>query len=190
VIGELFEKRIEGLGNWVIAGSLVGLGLILLAAELFAKHERAVADISVPDALLVGFAQAGALVPGSSRSGMTITAGLLLGLRREDAARFSFHLAVPITLGAGAYKLRKVIPALAGDPAWRNATIVGTLVAGVVGYVVIGWFLAWLRERTTIVFVVWRILAAAAIALLIWRGAMPSGAHERPAAPPPSLEAR
>jgi undecaprenyl-diphosphatase len=174
VAGKLLEKRIEALGNWVIAGSLVALGFVLLLAERLARHARNVEDVTSKDALLVGCAQALALVPGSSRSGTTITAGMLLGLKREAAARFSFLLSVPIILGAGAYKLVKTIPLLRGAPDWAWATVVGTLVAAVGGYLVIGWLLGWLRTRTTYVFVAWRIFAGLAIAVLIWRGVLPA----------------
>ena len=126
VLGKLLERRIEALGNWVIAGSLVVLGLVLLAAERLARHARGVADVGARDALLIGLGQALALVPGSSRSGTTITAGMLLGFTREAAARFSFLLSVPIILGAGAYKLWKTVPVLRGEPAWATATLVGT----------------------------------------------------------------
>ena len=108
--GKLLEKRIEALGNWVIVGSLIVLGLVLLAAERIARHARDISDIGPLDAFLVGCGQALALVPGCSRSGTTLTAGMLLGLKREAAARFSFLLSVPIILGAGAYKLWKALP--------------------------------------------------------------------------------
>jgi undecaprenyl-diphosphatase len=114
-----------------------------------------------------------ALVPGTSRSGATITTGMALGLRREDAARFSFLLSVPITLGAGVYKLKKMLPSLSGHPDWAFATALGTVVALVAGYLVIGWLLAYLRTRTTYVFVAWRILAGVLIAVLLWRGVLP-----------------
>jgi undecaprenyl-diphosphatase len=175
VLGKLFEKRIEGLGNWVIAVSLIVLALILLLAERLARHARSVEDVTAKDALLVGCGQALALVPGCSRSGTTITAGMLLGLKREAAARFSFLLSVPIILGAGAYKLYGTIPLVRGQPEWIVATLVGTAVAAVVGYLVIGWLLGWLRTRTTYVFVAWRMVAGAAIALLIWQGVLPPG---------------
>jgi len=173
VAGKLFERHIEALGNWVIAASLVAWGLVLLVAEQRARHVRTVADVGARDALLIGLGQAAALVPGTSRSGATITTGMLLGLRREDAARFSFLLSVPIILGAGAYKLAKALPVLRGEAAWRSATVVGTAVALVGGYAVIGWLLAWLRTRTTYVFVAWRLAAGAAIALLVWNGFLP-----------------
>ena len=174
IAGKLLERRIEGLGNAVIAFSLVAWGLVLLAAERFASHRRTISEVALGDALAIGAGQAMALVPGTSRSGATITTGMALGLRREDAARFSFLLSVPITLGAGLYKLRKVLPALSGHPDWASATLLGTVVALVAGYVVIGWLLAYLRTRTTYVFVAWRIAAGALIALLLWRGVLPS----------------
>jgi undecaprenyl-diphosphatase len=188
VAGKLLERRIEALGNWVIAGSLVVLGLVLLLAERLARHERKVEDVSAGDALLIGVGQALALVPGSSRSGTTITTGMLLGLTREAAARFSFLLSVPIILGAGAYKLWKTVPVLRGAPDWALATVAGTAVSAVAGYLVIGWLLGWLRTRTTYVFVAWRIVAGLVIAALIWKGVLPAG--EKPPAPAPAAEAR
>jgi undecaprenyl-diphosphatase len=185
VLGKLLERRIEALGNWVIATSLVVLGLVLLVAERLAKHRRGVEDVGPWDALLIGCGQALALVPGSSRSGTTITTGMLLGLTREAAARFSFLLSVPIILGAGAYKLVKTVPVLRGEPAWASATVVGTAVSAVGGYLVIGWFLGWLRTRTTYVFVAWRIVAGLLIAALILKGVLPSS--ETPPAPAPSV---
>ncbi len=183
VLGKLLERRIEALGNWVIAGSLVVLGLILLYAERVARHEREVEDVRARDAFLIGCGQALALVPGSSRSGTTITTGMLLGLTREAAARFSFLLSVPIILGAGLYKLYKDVPILRGEPAWVTATLVGTAVSAVGGYLVIDWLLGWLRTRTTYVFVVWRIAAGLVIAGLILGGVLPAGEQPPPPAP-------
>jgi len=187
VAGKLLEREIEALGNWVIAASLVVLGLVLLLAERLARHERTVEDVSARDALLVGIGQALALVPGSSRSGTTLTAGMLLGFTREAAARFSFLLSVPIILGAGSYKLWKTVPLLRGAPDWALATAAGTAVAAVAGYLVIDWLLGWLRTRTTTLFVVWRIAAGVVVAVLVWNGVLPAG--QAPSAPPPA-EAR
>jgi undecaprenyl-diphosphatase len=183
VAGKLLERRIEGLGNAVIAFSLVVWGLVLLLAERFARHRRTLGDVALLDAVAIGAGQAMALVPGTSRSGATITTGMALGLKREDAARFSFLLSVPITLGAGLYKLRKVLPALRGEPAWAMATLLGTAVALVAGYLVIGWLLAYLRSRTTYVFVAWRIAAGVLIAVLLWRGVLPASDEAAPRAP-------
>jgi undecaprenyl-diphosphatase len=186
VLGKLLERRIEALGNWVIAASLVVLGLVLLAAERLARHERGVEDVRAGDALLIGLGQALALVPGSSRSGTTLTAAMLLGFRREAAARFSFLLSVPIILGAGVYKLAKTLPVLSGAPEWAAATAVGTAVSAVAGYAVIAWLLGWLRTRTTYLFVAWRIAAGLLVAALILGGVLPS--QEAPPAPAPATE--
>jgi undecaprenyl-diphosphatase len=175
VAGKLLEHRIEALGNITIAISLVVWGLILAVAERCARHRRTIDDVALGDAVTIGAGQALALVPGTSRSGATITTGIALGLTREDAARFSFLLSVPITLGAGLYKLRKVLPALRGEQAFAAATVLATLVALVAGFFVIGWLLRYLRTRTTYVFVGWRIAAGVLIALLLWRGVLPSG---------------
>ncbi|MBI5067061.1 MAG: undecaprenyl-diphosphate phosphatase [Deltaproteobacteria bacterium] len=180
--GKLLERRIEALGNAVIAGSLVVWGLVLWSAERLARHERRLADVGVRDALLIGVGQALALVPGTSRSGATITTAMFLGLRREDAARYSFLLSVPITLGAGLYKLRKVAPVIAGEPSWQLATALGTAVSFLFGLAVIAWLLRWLRTRTTYLFVGWRLAAGLVVALLLWQGVLPSGTASQPPA--------
>jgi undecaprenyl-diphosphatase len=174
ILGKLLEHRIEALGHWVIAASLIFLGLLLLVAERVARHVRGLESVGVKDAVLVGLAQAWALIPGSSRSGSTLTMGMLLGFTREAAARFSFLLSVPIILGAGTYKLLKVRHQLAGAPDWQLATLVATAVSFVAGYLVIGWLLGWLRTRPTYLFVAWRLVAGVAIAVLISQGYLPA----------------
>lgn len=186
VAGKLLERRIEALGNGVIALSLVAWGLLLLAAERLARHRRDVPDAGVRDALLIGAGQALALVPGTSRSGATITSAMLLGFTREAAARFSFLLSVPITVGAGIYKLRKVLPDLRDAPDWRAATLVATAVSFGAGLLVIAWLLRWMRTRTTHLFVAWRLAAGVAIAVLLWRGVLPAD----DGGPPPPAAAR
>jgi undecaprenyl-diphosphatase len=173
LLGKLLEERIEALGNAVIAASLVFWGVVLLVAERFALHRRTVDDVTLKDALGVGFGQALALVPGTSRSGATITAGMLLGFTREAAARFSFLLSVPIIVAAGGYKLAKVLPDLRGEASWGWATAAGTAVSFAFGYVVIGWLLRYLRTRSTYLFVAWRVAAGAVVALLLWVGVLP-----------------
>lgn len=175
VLGKLLEHRIEALGNWVIVISLSVWGLVLLGAERLARHERHVEEVGPRDAALVGLAQALALIPGSSRSGTTLTMGMLLGFTREAAARFSFLLSVPIILGAGAYKLWKTVPIIRGaDGGWGAATVVGTAVSFAAGYLVIGWLLGWLRTRKTYLFIAWRLVAAVSIAVLIAVGVLPA----------------
>jgi undecaprenyl-diphosphatase len=182
VAGKLLEHRIEALGNGVIAFSLVFWGLVLALAERFASHRRSLEDLGPGSALAIGVGQALALVPGTSRSGSTITTGMLLGFSREAAARFSFLLSVPIILGAGVYKLLKALPVLRGQAGWTGATIVGTVVAAVAGYLVIGWLLGWLRTRTTYVFVAWRIVVGVLVAVLLWQGVLPADDGPPPAA--------
>jgi len=186
ILGKLLERRIEALGNGVIAFSLVFWGLAMAAAERWASHRRTLSDLTARSALAIGVGQALALVPGTSRSGSTITTGMMLGFSREAAARFSFLLSVPIILGAGAYKLAKALPVLRGEPSWRTATVVGTVVSAVAGYLVIGWLLRYLRTRTTYLFVAWRLALGVLVAVLLWQGVLP--ADEAPA-PPPAVRA-
>jgi undecaprenyl-diphosphatase len=174
VLGKALEHRIEALGNWVIAASLVFLGVVLLLAERLARHERHLEEVGVKEAGLIGLAQAWALIPGSSRSGCTLTMGMLLGFTREAAARFSFLLSVPIILAAGAYKLWKTLPVIRQAPDWQAATLAGTVVSFLAGYLVIGWLLGWLRTRKTYLFVAWRIAAGVALAALIAAGVLPN----------------
>jgi undecaprenyl-diphosphatase len=182
VLGKLLERRIESLGNGVIAFSLIFWGLIMAVAERYASHRRSMDDLTARSALAIGVGQALALVPGTSRSGSTITTGMLLGFSREAAARFSFLLSVPIILGAGVYKLMKALPVLRGEAAWRSATLVGTVVSALAGYLVIGWLLRYLRTRTTYLFVAWRIVVGLLVAVLIWQGVLPK--DDEPPSPP------
>jgi undecaprenyl-diphosphatase len=187
VAGKLLERRIESLGNLVIAFSLVFWGLVMAGAEHYASHRKSMNDLTARSALVIGIGQALALVPGTSRSGSTITTGMLLGFSREAAARFSFLLSVPIILGAGIYKLLKALPALRGEAAWRSATVVGTVVSAVAGYLVIGWLLRYLRTRTTYVFVAWRIVVGGLVAVLVWQGVLPRDDEPHP---PPAAHVR
>jgi undecaprenyl-diphosphatase len=188
VLGKLLEQRIESLGNAVIAFSLVFWGLIMAVAERYASHRRSMDDLTARSALAIGVGQALALVPGTSRSGSTITTGMLLGFSREAAARFSFLLSVPIILGAGIYKLMKALPVLRGEAAWGSATLVGTVVSALAGYLVIGWLLRYLRTRTTYLFVAWRIVVGLLVAVLIWQGVLPR--DDGPPPPPPAAHFR
>ncbi len=188
ILGKLLERRIEALGNGVIAFSLIFWGLVMAGAERYASHRRALPDMTARSAIAIGVGQALALVPGTSRSGSTITTGMLLGFSREAAARFSFLLSVPIILAAGVYKLTKALPVLRGEPAWRTATLIGTAVSAVVGYLVIGWLLRYLRTRTTYLFVAWRLVLGVLVAVLLWQGVLP--ADDDAPAPVPAARAR
>ena len=157
--GLLLEHRIEKdlHSPLIIAATLAGFGLLLGLSQRLGRQEKAAADLGLRDIFLIGCAQALAVVPGVSRSGSTITAGLLLGLKREEAAKFSFLLMVPIVIGAGVMKLRHLsLAGAAAGPFW-----LGILVTTVVGLGCIKFLLAYLKERGVEVFVAYRVLFAA-----------------------------
>jgi undecaprenyl-diphosphatase len=169
VIGLLFKDFIEGTFTKelsTIATSLIALALILFWAEKIGKHNRDEQHANWRDALIVGFAQALALIPGSSRSGTTITAGLFLGLDRETAARFSFHLSIPAVLASGFYQLYEARHHI-GDIG-IDTILISSVIAGVVGYWSISFLLKYLQEHTTYIFISYRILLGTAIWIYIF----------------------
>ncbi len=172
-IGEdLIDEVLHGGSDAVrlaIAGFLVFGGIALLAADRLGARRRELTDIGPGTALAVGFSQALALLPGISRSGATITAGLALGLTRESAARFSFLLATPITVGAGLYGSRHLLEEAHTATEWL-AIGGGFVAAAIAGVLAIGFLLAWLRERSVAVFTVYRIAFAALVVALVLAG--------------------
>lgn len=158
---------------WVIAGALIVLALVLFAAERLAKHVRDMDALGLRDGVLIGLAQAIALVPGSSRSGVTLTAGLMLGLTRETAARFSFLLSIPATTAAGIYELKHLIEALQlGQGPGVAAMVVGTASSFAFGYAAIAGMLRFLRTRTTLIFIVYRVALGVGLILLLRAGVL------------------
>ena len=168
IFGLAFHNQIESGARdlYVIGTTLILLGLLLLYAERVARRERGLEDIGRRDGIVIGFAQALALVPGVSRSGATITAGLFLGFDRESAARYSFLLSVPAVVLSGLFELRKIGEAGA---AGAGPTIVATLLAFVVGYASIAFLLRWLVRHSTAVFVAYRV--ALGVLVLVLAGA-------------------
>jgi undecaprenyl-diphosphatase len=168
IVGLLLKKLIEGEATKdlrVIAGSLIGLAILLAVAEIVGRQRRDMNRLKVSDALIVGIAQVFALIPGSSRSGTTITGGLFAGLRRETAARFSFLLSVPAIAASGLFELPKALRSPGID--W-TALAIATAVAGISGYLSIAFLLKFLQRHTTFIFVGYRIaLSLVLIALLI-----------------------
>ncbi len=152
----------------VITASLVTLAVFLLLAEKVARHVRGLPELNLKDAILIGLAQTLALIPGSSRSGTTITAGLFLNLTRSAAARFSFLLSIPAVLASGLHELLS----LTADPFQFGATnlLVATVVSGISGYAAIAWFLNFLMKKTMMVFVWYRIGLGLALAVLLYTG--------------------
>ncbi|MBI2798296.1 undecaprenyl-diphosphate phosphatase [Candidatus Saccharibacteria bacterium] len=152
----------------IVGIGLMFFGLVLYVIDKTAKLEKNLEKMKLSDSLIIGFAQALALIPGTSRSGVTISAGLLLGYSREEAARFSFLLATPISLGAGAYSLLSIIK----DPAATRSesitlTVVGIVVSFMVGLAVIKWLLDYLRKHSMLVFVVYRVIIGLGV-VVIW----------------------
>ncbi|MDQ2674492.1 MAG: UDP-diphosphatase, partial [Chloroflexota bacterium] len=139
-----------------IAAFLVVGATALYLADRLGSRRRELDDLTAPTAITIGFSQALALLPGISRSGATITAGLALGLTREAAARFSFLLATPITLGAGLYGSRRLFDEPLSGNEWL-AIGVGFAVAALAGLAAIGFLLAWLRRRSVAVFSLYRL---------------------------------
>jgi undecaprenyl-diphosphatase len=170
--GLAFKKAIETSlrSLYVISGSLIVLAIILFLVERRASHQRTLADMRWRDGIIVGLWQALALIPGSSRSGTTLTGALSLGLRREDAARYSFLLSIPATTLAGVFELKHLLEATERPSA--VALWVGTLVAFVSGWAAIAWLLAYLRKRSTLVFIVYRVALGAVLLVLLNLGVL------------------
>ena len=171
IIGIAFKDVIEGAFTknlYVIVSSLIGLAIILAAAEKIAKFKKDVKDITILDSLLIGLAQAVSLIPGSSRSGTTITAGLFTGLNREAAARFSFLLSVPAVLASGTLQLYEALKFI--DSSMALNLIVSTIFSAVSGYAAIDFLLKYLRKNTTFIFIYYRVALGIVIIILLTSG--------------------
>ena len=169
IIGLAFKDAIEGAltkNLYVIAASLIILALILALAEKIAKFRKDVKDITFFDSIIIGLAQALSLIPGSSRSGTTITAGLFVGLKREAAARFSFLLSVPAVLASGALQLYEALKFI--DQSMAVNIIIATVVSGISGYLAIDFLLKFLKKNTTFIFVFYRIALGIFILILLF----------------------
>jgi undecaprenyl-diphosphatase len=171
IFGLIFSNQIESGGRdlYLIGTALIVMGLVLLYAEHVAKLNRDLREINRHDATFMGFAQALALIPGVSRSGSTITAGLFAGFDRESAARYSFLLSIPAVVLSGLFELRKI-----GDPggAGFTPTLIATILAFIVGYASIAWMLRWLTSHSTLVFVIYRVGLGALVLVLTAAGAI------------------
>jgi undecaprenyl-diphosphatase len=171
VVGLLFKKQIEGTFTknlWVIATMMIVIAVFLGFAELVGKQKRSMEQLGIFDALVVGLAQCLALIPGSSRSGSTIMAGLFAGEVRETAARFSFLLSIPAILASGLLELKKAMHILPHGS--YGALLVGTLASAVVGYASIWFLLRFLRTHSTGIFIGYRLIIGSLILLGLWGG--------------------
>ena len=167
--GLVFADQIESGARdlYLIGTTLIVLGLALLLADRVARLDRSIEDITRRDGIVIGFAQALALVPGVSRSGATITAGLLLGFDRESAARYSFLLSVPAVVISGLFELRDI-----GEEGGAGfaPTFLATIAAFVVGYASIAFLLHWLARHSMAVFVAYRVALGALVLALAGAG--------------------
>ena len=175
LLGVLFQDAIDtSLRNlWVTVAMLAGVGVVLWIADRRADtNTRELKDLTWGHGILFGLFQACALIPGVSRSGATISGGLLLGYDRVSATRYSFLLAVPAVFGSGLYKLKDIGGAVHTN--W-GATIVATVIAFVIGYLVISWLIRFISTNSFRGFVYYRIGLAAVVAVLLLTGVLQAG---------------
>lgn len=182
VLGLVFQDQIETSlrSLWIVAFTLIGFGILLGIADWVGRKELRLKQLTWPHAVVYGLAQALALIPGVSRSGGTITAGLFLGYERRAAARYSFLLAIPAVFGSGLYQLYKTVKDPCLDTAagcvpdlfdgWEIAA--ATLVAFVVGFAVIAFFMSYISKRSFLPFVIYRILLGGALVVLLSTGVL------------------
>jgi undecaprenyl-diphosphatase len=175
VLGLVFKDQIRsGVRNlWIVAIALIVFSAVIAAAEYFGKQTRDVEQLTWKDAVIVGLAQCLALVPGVSRSGATISAGLFLGQDRELAARFGFLLAIPAVLASGIFSLPDAFhPVTEGMSATGPQLLVATVIAFVVGFAAVAWFLRFLVRHGMYWFVGYRVIVGVVVLILLGTGTM------------------
>src|SRR5690606_10058949 len=175
VLGLLFQDYIRSTFRslWVVGTTLIVFGILLGLAERFGRQRRGQDQLTMRDGVLMGFAQSLALIPGVSRSGGTITAGLALGLQRPTAVRFSFLLAIPAVFAAGLSEIPHVFePSPYGLEPSVAQMVVATLVSGLVGYAVIAWLLRYVERHSVYLFVWYRIVLGLAVYALLGFGVL------------------
>ena len=172
ILGLAFRDFIENdvRNLWVIAYTLIGFGILLGLADFFGKKAKTITDLNFSHGVTFGLGQALALVPGVSRSGGTITVGLMLGYTRQAAARYSFLLAIPAVLGSGLFQFFSSIGDLSQD--LLSATVVATIVSGVVGLSVIHYLLKYLQKGSFLPFVIWRVGVGIWLLVMLTTGAL------------------
>jgi undecaprenyl-diphosphatase len=172
VLGLAFQDAIENQLRqlWIIGVTLIVFGILLGVADRYAKKVRPIESLDLKSGLAFGIGQALALIPGVSRSGGSITVGLMLGFTREAAARYSFLLAIPAVLASGAYQFAKSYSDLPAD--LMVATLAATAVSFVVGYAVIAWLLKYLSKGSFMPFVIWRVAVGSLLLIGLGVGAI------------------
>jgi undecaprenyl-diphosphatase len=171
IAGLAFKSSIETTARnlWLVAGALIFMGVLLGLADRYASHTKSESDLNPKNAVLFGLGQALALIPGVSRSGATITAGLAMGFKRDVVARYSFLLAIPAVFASAAFTAGDI-----SSDSFVNwpATIVATIVAFVVGYFVIASLMKYLQTRTFLPFVIYRISLGTLLLVLLATGVL------------------
>jgi undecaprenyl-diphosphatase len=168
-LGLLLKKLIEGpltKNLYVITGSILFFAVILSIAEKAASFKKEMKDVSIRDSFLIGLAQVFSLVPGSSRSGVTITGGLFVGLKRENAARFSFLLSIPAVFASGLLQLHEALSYL--DNSMMVNLIIATVFSAISGYLAIDFLIKFLRNHSTFIFIYYRFVLGIIILILLF----------------------
>jgi undecaprenyl-diphosphatase len=171
--GLIFKHYIRGdvRNLWIIATALVVFSAVIAAAEYFGKQTRTIEQFTWRDSLVIGSVQCLALIPGVSRSGATISAGLFMAQKREAAARFGFLLAIPAVLASGLFSLPDAFhPEGAGMSATGPQLLVGTVIAFVIGYAAVAWFLKFLVNHSMYWFVGYRVIVGVVVLILLGTG--------------------
>jgi undecaprenyl-diphosphatase len=171
--GLIFKHYIRGdvRNLWIIATALVVFSAVIAAAEYFGKQTRTIEQFTWRDSLVIGSVQCLALIPGVSRSGATISAGLFMAQKREAAARFGFLLAIPAVLASGLFSLPDAFhPEGAGMSATGLQLLVGTVIAFVIGYAAVAWFLKFLVSHSMYWFVGYRVIVGVIVLILLGTG--------------------
>jgi undecaprenyl-diphosphatase len=172
VLGVLFQDAIDHVlrNLWITAAMLAGFGLIIGVVDRLARNARPLESLTWKHGILYGLAQSLALIPGVSRSGATIAAGLAMGYQRVAAAKYSFLLAIPAVVGSGFFKLADIADDPV-EPAWGPIAL-ATIVSFVVGYAVIAWLLRYVATHNFLPFVIYRIALAVLLAVLLTTGVL------------------
>lgn len=168
LLKDIIEKDFRNL--WIIGSTLIVMGIVLGIADRLSRNDKTIKGITLRDAILMGLAQALALIPGVSRSGATISMGRALGYEREAATRYAFLLAIPAVVGAGLFELKE-IPGGDNSYGW-GPTLLATVVSFIVGYTAIAWLLRYVSTNSYTPFVIYRVALGTATLLLLGAGVL------------------
>lgn len=168
-LGKSFIEN-QARGLYIISFALIGLALILFIADKVSARKKDINEITIKDGVIIGLAQVLSLIPGSSRSGVTITAGLFTGLKRDVAARYSFLLSIPAVALSGLYELYTERESLIHENAL--SLVIATVVSGIVGYLSIAFLLNYLKTRDNLIFIIYRIILGVIILILLSSGVL------------------